>query len=81
MSVLCLFSLLFLLFCLIAAVVVVVVICINRFVVGSVAVNGELKVPRFADCECGYVLAIRKVCTYSQSSAWPDFSDYRYSYV
>ena len=39
------------------------------------------EVPYLADYGYGYILAIRKVCTYSQSSAWPDFSDYGYGYV
>ena len=39
------------------------------------------EVPHFADYRYGYVLAIWKVGTYSQSSARPDFSDYGYGYV
>ena len=39
------------------------------------------EVPRFADYGYGCVLAIRKVCTYSPSSARPHFSDYGYGYV
>ena len=39
------------------------------------------EVPRFADYGYSYILAIRKVFTYSESSARPDFSDYGYGYV
>ena len=41
--------------------------------------NGEI--PHFADGGYGYVLTFWKVCTCSQSSARPDFSEYGYGYV